>query len=303
MPTKRELRELDDTQNLNLKEIQNDNDALDIPDFHPDGERSPLIKKVLNEEGESAELETDKKPMIIGIIVLVVFVIIICLITMFKSCSSVKQGDSESAVTATPTAETEEAKDTLDFYYMQAANTAIVTRLNEDYGTDYTKPSTDQYEISGSQDSPVINFNLTVGDAYKKNYIMPAEFHLNWNSSESQYEITSYTIDETEAKESGWKSNSSKKEAKQQAKEVSSEDSKMVSSFDVTVRNSVTVTISSNGNGKVTAYAISKDGTKTEIASTSSGEVTKTVKLEAGDYTLALYSEDGAVYSWNYSLG
>ena len=306
MPTKRDLREQElenaKTQEIDTKEIQ-DYEDLDVPDFENTTPYRVIPQNEFEEgEDESSTFLEGKMPMVVGVIILVIFLIVICLVMIFNNISNDFKTE-ESIATATPTVETEEVSNTLDYYYLQCANTTIVSQLNEDYGTDYTKPSTDQYEISGSQDSPVIKFDLTVGDAYKKNYVMPAEFYLNWNSSESQYEITSYTVDETDAKESGWKSNSSKKEAKKQAEEVATEGN-MVSSFDVTVRNSVTVSITAKGSGTVTAYAVSKeDGTKTTIVTTNGGTATQTVNLNAGDYTLELYAEDGTGYSWNYNLG
>lgn len=271
MPTKRELRELEETQEFEMPDLEDFNDGLDIPEFkNTSSNRVSQLNEIRNDDEQESFIES-KRPMIIGIIILLIFIICIGMIAIFHSIS--KDATTDGAIaTPTPTVETDETNNTLDYYYLQAANTAIVAQLNEDYGTDYTKPSTDQYEISGSQAKPVIKFDLTVGDACKKNYIMPAEFDLSWNSNTSSYDVLDYTINEDEAIASGWKSNSSKKEAKKQTENVATKGSQ-VSSFDVAIRNNITVSVTSKGSGTVTAYAIDSDGNKTELASSTNGKL------------------------------
>lgn len=64
----------------------------------------------------------------------------------------------------------------------------------------------------------------------------------------------------------------------------------------------MTVTITSKGSGTVRAVAVASDGKETEIASITDGTTTKTVDLEAGDYELALYADEGTGYSWSYTI-
>ena len=227
MPTKRELRELEETQKLNTEEIKKaaeqadeidaqDGDGLEVADFKHEGDVSPLVTRNIASEDEYEE-KPSNTPIFIGIAIAIVFILVLGIVLingLTKNSSDIS--DVGSVATPTPTVETEEKKEILDFYHLQTASTAITEQLIEDYGTDYTKPSTDQFTVSGSESNPTISFDLTVGDAYKKNYIMPAEFKLSWNSEDDTYEIISYTVDDDEAVASGWKSNSSKKDAKKQ---------------------------------------------------------------------------------------
>lgn len=330
MPTKRELREKleqEQTQQISVDEIkkeiekeetaqpQDDMKDLDIPNFTS---KVKPIKKLLkdnfdncNEDYETNELKVDKplKIMIISLIAIVLILIAIVTVNLVnpntKDATSKMDAITTSVPDASATTETEEKDSSteLDYYYKQSVLTTIVNQLNAYYGTDgYTKPTSDQLTINGSQQSLTVSFNLTVGDAYGKNYVMPAEFELVWNNEDSCYDVASHTIDDSEAVKSGFKAHTSKKKAEKAIKEVANKKGSEVSNFEVTVRNSVTVTITGKGSGTVTAYAISEDGTTTELASVNSGTTTKTVKLESGQYKLVLYATENAGYSWNYSL-
>lgn len=331
MPTKRELRELEDTVQLSAAEIeraekeaekQMDSDdisipvfanresknfekptAQDVPKVQPKVERKPdpvYTKPADNTE----EKETNHKPMIVGFIIFALFLAVSFGIIAGKKSS---KNPSEPAQTETPSATEEPTAEAthepeLGYFYLQQANSVILSELSEEYGTEYTKPASEQYKISGTQQKPTIDFEVTVGDPFKKQYVMPAHFELQWNEGEQIYDITNYKIDETEAEKSGFKSHSSKKEAKKQA-EKNAVEGKEVSSFTVNVNNNVTVSITSKGKGEVSAYAISGDGTKTFLASVNNGTATETVELESGTYKLVLYAADGVGYSWNYNLG
>lgn len=331
MPTKRELREKleqEQTQQISVDEInkelekeekaqhQDDMKDLDIPNFTS---KVKPIKKLLkddfdncNEDDETNELKVDKplKIMIISLIAIVLILIAIVTVNLVntdtKDVPSKMNAITTSVPDASATTETEEKDSSteLDYYYKQSVLTTIVNQLNDDYGTDgYTKPTSDQLTINGNQQSLTVSFNLTVGDAYGKNYIMPAEFKLVWNNEDSCYDVASHIIDDSEAVKSGFKAHTSKKKAEKTTKEAANKEGSEVSNFEVTVRNSVTVTITGKGSETVTAYAISKDGTTIELASVNGGTTTKTVKLESGQYKLVLYATENAGYSWNYSLG
>lgn len=337
MPTKRELRELEDTVQLSAAEIeraekeaeaeeeaekQMDSDdisipvfanresknyeelaAQDVPEIQPKVERKP--KPVYVQPADTTEeKKADYKPMIVGLIIFALFLAVSFGIINGKKNS---KNPSAQAQTETPSA-TEEptAKAThepeLEYFYLQQATSAIVNRLTEEYGSDYTKPTSEQFKISGSEDTPSIDFDLTVGNAFKKNYIIPVHVDLEWDAEGQTYSITNFTADDSNAETSEFKSHSSKKQAKKQA-EKSTVEGKQVSNFTVNITNSVTVNITSKGEGEVSAYAIAEDGTRTLLASVSNGTASETVKLESGAYELVLYAVDGVGYSWNYNLG
>ena len=128
------------------------------------------------------------------------------------------------------------------------------------------------------------------------------EYGSEWDAEGQTYSITNFTADDSNAETSEFKSHSSKKQAKKQA-EKSTVEGKQVSNFTVNITNSVTVNITSKGEGEVSAYAIAEDGTRTLLASVSNGTASETVKLESGAYELVLYAVDGVGYSWNYNLG
>lgn len=320
MPTKREIREkLEQTQEISVEEIQdalkehdvNAYDDLDVPNFQT-SKVTPFKKITENDEEDepvgNAKLDKTIK-IIIGTIILVVFVLIAIVTANIMNSTNTEETPSNTSTPATETTATSETQSgstsstTLDYYYEQAVRTAITNKLDDLYDTDgYTKPSSEQFIINGSQNKLTVSFTLTVGDSYSKNYTMPAEFQLEWNGDENKYDVVSYTIDDSEAIKSGFKAHTSKKQAEKKTQSASTEGSE-VSNFEVTVRNSVTVTITCKGSGTVTAYAIAEDGTTTELASTSGGTTTKTVKLDSGKYKLVLYATENAGYSWNYTLG
>lgn len=282
-----EKREVEDTQELSIEEVIKAEKKLNVPyqDYEDDDE------------------ETLSKPMLVAIVAIIsivgILIIFVCL-SIFTTSNTDTNTTTEPIATATTEA-TEQTTE-LDYYYKQAVLTAITTQLDEDYDVDgYTRPSSEQIKITGTQNAPTATFQLTVGDAYKKNYVMPAEFQLEWDD-EGKYEIVSYTVDDSEAVKSGFKAHTSKKQAEKATANATTEGSE-VSNFEVTVRNSVTVTITGKGSGTVTAYAISEEGNTTELASTSGGTVTKTVDLPSGQYKLVLYATEDAGYSWNYQLG
>lgn len=257
-----------------------------------------------DDEDDDYEEDNHKLPIIIGIIILVIFLLLIGMFLLFKNIGS---DSSEAEAIPTPsasaeaTATAESASTTLDYYYLQSANTAIIAQLDNDYNSAYTKPNIDQFKVTGTQASPTIKFDLTIGSTSQTNYIVPAEFHLTWDESNSKYNITTYSIDDKEAKASGWDP-SSAETAKKENQATTTTTGSQVSSFDVTVSSSVTVSVTSKSDGKVTAYAIASDGTMTELASAQNGQVSQTVNLDSGNYTLALYAEDGTGYSWSYNI-
>lgn len=252
-----------------------------------------------DDEDDDYEEDNHKLPIIIGIIILVIFLLLIGMFLLFKNLGS---DSSDAEATPTPstqaTATTESSSTTLDYYYLQSANTAIIAQLDNDYSSGYTKPNIDQFKVTGSQTNPTITFDLTIGSSSQTNYIVPAEFHLSWDSSNSKYNITTYSIDDKEAKASGWDPSS----AETAKKENQTTTGSQVSSFDVSVSSSVTVSVTSKSDGKVTAYAIAEDGTMTELATAQNNQVSQTVSLDPGNYTLALYAEEGTGYSWSYNI-
>ena len=331
MPTKRELRELEDTVQLSVAEIekaekeaekQMDSDDISIPVFanresksfeepaaqnvseaQPEVERKP--EPVYTKPADNTEeKETNRKPMIVGFIIFALFLAVSFGIIAGKKSS---KNPSEPAQTETPSATEEptaEAKHEpeLEYFYLQQANSVIANRLTEEYGSDYTKPTSEQFKITGSEQTPSIDFDLTVGNTFKKNYIIPVHVDLEWDAEGQTYNITNFTADDSNAEVSEFKSHSSKKQAKKQA-EKSTVEGKQVSNFTVNITNSVTVNITSKGEGEVSAYAIAEDGTRTLLASISNGTASETVELESGAYELVLYAVDGVGYSWNYNLG
>lgn len=292
--------DLESTQEISVEEIQKANEEYDIPSF--------VQSQHLDDDEEQEECEElESTPSIkIAIYILIAFVTAIIVIVGFNIVSSSNTStnkETEAVATTTPDA-TENTEVELDYFYKQNALTAINSKLTELYEADgYTKPSSEQITLSGTQNNLVAKFDVTVGTAYKKNYVMPAEFNLTWDDELNSYYVSSYTIDDSEAVKSGFKTHTSKKEAEKTAKESANTEGSEVSNFEVTVRNSVTVTITGKGSGTVTAYAISEDGTTTELASVSGGTTTKTVSLESGQYKLVLYATENAGYSWNYQLG
>ena len=311
MPTKRELREADETENtveidVNeiKKELEKDQDQVDIPDFaNKYYDERPYSDHVQTYD-QPPEEKPDRKPIIVGVTVFLVFLIVSFSIIGYRKAASSKpaEPDSTPAPASTDVATAEPThKPELGYFYLQQANTAIINRLNEEYGVNYTKPASEQFKISGSEQTPSIDFDLTVGNTFKKNYIIPVHVELAWNNESQTYDISSFTADESNAEVSEFKSHSSKKEARKQA-ESSSAEGKQVSNFTVTVNNSVTVNITSKGEGEVSAYATAEDGTKTLLASVSNGSTSKTVKLDSGKYELTLYAVDGVGYSWDYKL-
>ena len=331
MPTKRELRELEDTVQLSAAEIeraekeaekQMDSDdisipvfanresknfekptAQDVPEVQPEVERKP--EPVYTKPADNTEeKETNHKPMIVGFIIFALFLAVSFGIIAGKKSS---KNPSEPAQTETPSATEEPTAEAthepeLGYFYLQQANSVIVNRLTEEYGSDYTKPTSEQFKITGNEQTPSIDFDLTVGNTFKKNYIIPVHVDLEWDAEGQTYNITDFTADDSNAEVSEFKSHSSKKQAKKQA-EKNAVEGKEVSSFTVNVNNNVTVSITSKGKGEVSAYAISGDGTKTFLASVNNGTATETVELESGTYKLVLYAADGVGYSWNYNLG
>lgn len=268
-------KDLEDTQDIDLEEYEDEDD-----DYEEDNHKLPII---------------------IGIIILVIFLLLIGMFLLFKNLGT---DSSESESTPTPSASAEasataeSSTTTLDYYYLQSANTAIIAQLDNDYSSGYTKPNIDQFKVTGSQTNPTITFDLTIGSTSQTNYIVPAEFHLSWDSSNNKYNITTYSINDKEAKASDWDSSS----AETAKKENQTTTGSQVSSFDVSVSSSVTVSVTSKSDGKVTAYAIAEDGTMTELATAQNNQVSQTVSLDPGSYTLALYAEEGTGYSWSYNI-
>ena len=260
--------------------------------------RKDEIEDALEEDTSGSFLDrfsdSVSKPMIIGIVILIVFLFILFIVLGMKSCNNtveVEQNDSSS---------TDKSSDTkLDYFYVQQAATAINSTLTDKYGASgFTKPTTEQYKISGQQSSPTIEFTLTVTEnGVTKN--VPCKFNLSYNEEDQTYKVVDYTIDDSKAEVSNFKPNTSEEEAKKQA--IASTGTK-VSSYDISVSNSVTVTITSKGSGTVRAVAVASDGNETEIASVTDGTETKTADLEAGDYELALYADEGTGYSWSYTI-
>lgn len=268
--------------------------------------RKDEIEDALEEDTSGSFLDrfsdSVSKPMIIGIVILIVFLFILFIVLGMKSCTSsnkTKQDNNTVEVEQNDSSSTDESSDTkLDYFYVQQAATAINSTLTDKYGASgFTKPTTEQYKISGQQSSPTIEFTLTVTEnGVTKN--VPCKFNLSYNEEDQTYKVVDYTIDDSKAEVSNFKPNTSE-EAKKQA--IASTGTK-VSSYDISVSNSVTVTITSKGSGTVRAVAVASDGNETEIASVTDGTETKTADLEAGDYELALYADEGTGYSWSYTI-
>lgn len=309
MPTKRELREIEETENtveIDIdeikKELEKDQDQVDIPDFANKYYDERPYSDHIPTYDPAPEEKPDRKPIIVGVAVFLIFLIVSFSIIGYRKAASSKPAEPENTPASTDVATAEPTHEPeLGYFYLQQANTAIINRLNEEYGVNYTKPTSEQFKISGSEQTPSIDFDLTVGNTFKKNYVVPVHVELAWNNESQTYDISSFTADESNAEVSEFKSHSTKKEAKKQA-ESSSVEGKQVSNFTVTVNNSVTVNITSKGEGEVSAYATAEDGTRTKLASVSNGSTSKTVKLDSGKYELTLYAVDGVGYSWDYKL-
>lgn len=283
--SKNKDQNLEDTQQLRKDEIE---DALE----------EDTSESIIDRFSDSVS-----KPMIIGIIILIIFLFILFIVLSMKSCTSsnkTKEDNNTVEVEQNDSSSNDESSNTkLDYFYVQQAATAINSTLTDKYGTSgFTKPTTEQYKISGQQSSPTIEFTLTVTEnGVEKN--VTCKFNLSYNEEDQTYKVVDYTIDDSKAEVSNFKPNTSEEEAKKRA--IASTGTK-VSSYDISVSNSVTVTITSKGSGTVRAVAVASDGNETEIANITDGTTTKTVDLEAGDYELALYADEGTGYSWSYTI-
>lgn len=257
----------------------------------------------------------------VGAIVAVIVILVIILATVFMMMlnSIVTDGRTTDASSDVNEVETDnkatDVSTSVTPYQLQMINTQIVNTLNDEYGFDgYTKPSTEDYKLSGSATDLKVNFDVTVGNMNESNFEVPAEFNFAWDETTQGYKINTYTLDEDTAVKSDFKAhksntgnssqNTTKSDSdKENKKNTESVDTagEEISSFDVDVRNGVTVDLSC-ASGTVTVYAIASDGTTTEVASASGNSINKTVDLESGSYKLALYSQNASGYSWSYQL-
>lgn len=256
--------DLEDTVELNQEEMD---DAL-----HQDRNSNSSNKKFM---------------ILVGLAILLFFMVALCLILLFSGSD-----DNTTTPQATPTPTTEAQTSTLSSFEMEKMNAVIIDTLDQEYGSDgYTHPTDDDYTISGTKDNLTVTCRVMVGkeDAM---YEVPLTFHLKWSTTNETFDVDSFVNEDTHQQTQT--QNPSTNEA------ISGEE---VSSFDVTVQNSITVTITSQSEGKVSAVAIASDGTQTVIATATNETVTQTKELETGEYTIALYAENGTGYSWSYSLG
>lgn len=299
---KRTRDKLDDTMQLSPTEIQESlKKVLDDEDYDDD------------DDYEEADASSKALVVIAGIAVAVAIVICIVVALVLNTGSKETTTDEVQEPVATETATADSntgskantgAAINLTQYQLQSLNTAIINALDEEYDAgEYTKPSTDQYELAGTSNDVIVKFDLTVGTMNKKNYIVPAKFIMSWDSSEEKYVVDSYQLDDDERTTSDFKSHSSKKDMKDAADKNTSDETegKEVSSFDVNVRNGITVDMSCT-SGTITVYAIAEDGTTTSVGRVTGGSATKSVTLPSGSYKLALYSDGATGYSWNYRL-
>lgn len=255
----------------------------------------------------------------VGAIVAVIVILVIILATVFMMMLNSFMKDDRATDTSSDVNEVETNNKDTDVstsvtpYQLQMINTQIVNTLNDEYGFDgYTKPSTEEYKLSGSATDLKVNFDVTVGNMNETKYVVPAKFNFTWDETTQGYKISTYTLDEDTAVKSDFKdhksnasssdknTNKTEKDDKKSAESVDTAGEE-ISSFDVDVRNGVTVDLSC-ASGTVTVYAIASDGTTTEVASASGSSVNKTVDLESGSYKLALYSQNASGYSWSYQL-
>ena len=259
----------------------------------------------LDEINEELNKDTEKKKkVIIGIIIGcgIIFILVLALL-LTSLFSSKKSTNDQAEATPTPTSETENT-DVLGYYAMQQANTAILSKLDEIYGTDgYIKPDTSEYKVSGSETQATIKFTLEVNKD-NSTYATPATFQLKWNANDETFDVDDYKIDDEKAKKTDFveKNNDSNKQKDADNTDgTTPNEADLAKTYSISVNNSVTVTLTSSSDATVSVYAVASDGTSTEIAEATNETVNKTVELPAGNYELQLYAPGGSGYNWSYS--
>ena len=256
----------------------------------------------LDEIDEELEKDENKKnKLIVGVIIgCVVILLIVMAILLTSLFSSKKAEDKEIEATSTPTAETEE-KEVLGYYAMQQANTAILSKLDEIYGTNgYVKPDTSEYNVSGTETKATVKFTLHVNKD-DDTYDVPATFQLQWNADDETFNVDDYNIDDANAKKTDFVEKTKDTDKKDTDSDDKPDEADLVKTYSVNVNNSVTVTLTSSSDATVSVYAVSSDGKSTEIAKATNETVSKTVDLAAGEYELQLYAPSGSGYNWSYS--
>lgn len=197
--------------------------------------------------------------------------------------------------TSTSSASTNELN--LTPYQQQSIVTAINNKLSTMYdsGT-YGWVSLDAITLSKDADGNVVaetSINRTDGG---NQYTTPAKFTLLFDSSSNSFSIKDENVDssktETLNKDNG---NASAK------KDQLPTDMSEADSFDVTVSSGITITVDTSSGGHGAAYAVSDSGKVTLLCDSQSEAKTETVSLEAGHYTIKMYSSEGTHYSWQYN--
>ena len=280
-------RKLDDTEEFSQEDLENIEEEYS-------SDKSKIVNKIIG-----------------GIIIVLIFILLFIGYFVLKTPGKANiSSSSEEKISETENPETDISDDDskesnnsiLSQYRLQAVHTKIINFLNDKYGANgYTKPSIDQYQISGTENKPIIDFSLNIGGMNEANKTVPCEFVFNWDNSKQVFELEKYTIDEENSEKSDFVSHSDEEDIKNQT-ENTNMIGKKVSNYNIKVNSSVTVNITSTGSGNVTAYAISSDGTTTELGSANNNTISNTVSLPSGDYQLVLYAEDGVGYKWNYHI-
>lgn len=244
------------------------------------------IYDALQQDNHDKTPRNKKFIIIVGVSILVFFVLAIGLIKLFHKSDDTTTTPQVSE----PSSDTQST--TLDTLQLEKVNEVIVETLDTAYGTDgYTHPTDDQYQISGSANDLHVKVNITVKKD-STSYTVPCQFQLKWSDTDETFDVVTFTKEDTHVSATATSTPS-------QDEQVKGEE---VKSYDVSVQNAITVTITSKSEGEVTAVATDSNGKQTVLASVSNDTVTKTVNLEPGDYTIALYTENGTDYHWSYSL-
>lgn len=313
---------IDTTQELNVEEIKNaEENRVDEVDNEISEEDEDL-------DDEDDDLEKGTK-VVIGllsaiIVVLVGVVGVLLIKPLFTNTTPVTTSETsvvketetldvtvtpEIAKTPTTTAspkatdETKQTADSLTTYQKSQLFTAVKNALKECYNSDeYVIPTASQMKYSGTASNPTITFNLELADGSKKEARMKATLDNSNNAQVIEISVGNRSkTDLINAKNNG---ENAKFETKSTPTPSATPDTtpKAKSSYDVSITNSVEITLEVSGEGTAYVVAVDSNGKSTEIARQDySGGVVTTTQLEEDEYTLTLYASDGCKYSWEYS--
>lgn len=233
------------------------------------------------------------------------FIVVACTMSLFLTACRKKEvqpsdfdmTDVKEEPQQNPDSSSDSDELNLTAYQKQSIVTAINNKLSSMYdsGT-YGWVSIDALTLSKDSGGNVIaetDLNRTEGG---NQYSTPAKFTLVFDSSSNSFSIKDENVD-TGTTETLNKDNSTNSAKKDQLPTDMSE----ADSFDVTVSSGITITVDTSSGGHGAAYAVSDSGKVTLLCDSQSEAKTETVSLEAGHYTIKMYSSEGTHYSWQYN--